>query len=132
MVIFFRSSPRASGLIGLSGWHGVCIIRGCGADAAEDHNVREYQVAELAAEYGVMLVRRGDEYFADAPTGFRFRANDCHSLTVEISTHGGAVGALAEDLECGLIRCEDEDCEACEEGLSFDELHALFGGERLA
>lgn len=80
---------------------------------------------KLLAQYGAVIDEEmldADMLQVDAPKGFVFKGNNCHTIVVQYRNNGGqswlpeARKDLAETLSHGTEPCTAEDCDVCEEG----------------
>ena len=85
---------------------------------------------------GVMLLDCGNVLRVDAPYGKVFESTSLHYLDIYfdgwLREDTDAFRELLGQLEGGLTECDDNQCEICEETLSFEEAEKLYQGERLA
>jgi hypothetical protein len=91
----------------------------------------------LCKAHGVMALDQVDSLSIDAPTGFVFMGTGLHSRTLYWHHDGWtkteAYAELASDLANGVEPCGDPDCDCCvHERMTFDQIAALHGGERIA
>jgi hypothetical protein len=93
-------------------------------------------LVELCKLHGIMLLDDGDVISVDAPVGQCLQGNNLHDAQVTLSSgwhRGEAYAFLMDEIGTGLIKCEDPECESCIiNPMTFDEIQALYRGERLA
>jgi len=86
-------------------------------------------------DLGVMLLDDHDSLSIDAPCGKVFASSGLHSTTLNLEgwKRPDAYRMLFIELGGGLDDCSDSDCDACvHELMSFEDIHMLYGGSRLA
>ncbi len=82
-----------------------------------------------------MLLDDGENLSVDAPIGFIFAGICTHNISMDLFgwKRSDAYKVLSDDLQLGLKECNDHECENCIHApMTFDELHELYGGERLS
>ncbi len=83
---------------------------------------------------GVMLLDCGNVLRIDVPLGKVIKSTGLHYLDIyfDEKQRADAYRKLLDQLEDGLVECNDNKCEVCEETLSFEEAEKVYQGSRLA
>ncbi len=83
---------------------------------------------------GVLLLDCCNVLRVDAPLGKVIKSTGLHYLDIyfDEDQREDAYRKLLEQLEDGLVECNDNKCEVCEETLSFEEAEIVYQGARLA
>ena len=96
---------------------------------------KRQRVIAACKTHGIMCLDDGDCIRVDAAPGLVFKTTGHHSydsyLMAGVPKDENWHSVLC-DIERGVMKCQDDDCPTCEEGMTFDEIHKLYGGERLA
>lgn len=91
------------------------------------------KLEEIVARLGAIIDQQDDDsHFLniDAPTGFTWNANGSHTIAVQFENAVGqrwtreAFKEAANDMNAGISRCEDPECDFCAERREFDRRFA--------
>lgn len=91
-------------------------------------------LSKLAERTGIMVMDCGNALHADAPPGYVIANTGTHSTMLaplDAWKRSDAYDDIARDIEDGCLPCDDEDCDTCAEGMTFDELLTLYRGTRI-
>lgn len=86
---------------------------------SEQRRATRQQVLATAAKFGIKVVDDGEKIAVDLPRYFVLKSTGLHFTDLRYNSPPGAWpkplawGAVLEDIEDGIERCDDPDCECC-------------------